>query len=147
MIRRPPRSTLFPYTTLFRSLEDEAEALGIEGAQVVPADAEAARGAEIVMVFGGDGTFLRAAELAHYSNAALMGVNLGRVGFLAETEPEAVEETLTAIEQCEYSVEKRLAIEVDVLDATGAVVGGTWAMNEASVEKSERSRVDRKSVV
>ena len=124
-----------------RLLDDEAEALGIEGAQVVPADAEAARGAEIVMVFGGDGTFLRAAELAHYSNAALMGVNLGRVGFLAETEPEAVEETLTAIERCEYSVEKRLAIEVDVLDATGAVVGGTWAMNEASVEKSERSRV------
>jgi hypothetical protein len=70
-----------------------------------------------------------------------MGVNLGRVGFLAETEPEAVEETLTAIERCEYSVEKRLAIEVDVLDATGAVVGGTWALNEASVEKSERSRV------
>jgi NAD+ kinase len=93
------------------------------------------------MVFGGDGTFLRAAELARYSNAALMGVNLGRVGFLAETEPEAVEETLTAIERCEYSVEKRLAIEVDVLDATGAVVGGTWALNEASVEKSERSRV------
>ncbi|MGR6963886.1 NAD kinase [Geodermatophilus sp. URMC 61] len=124
-----------------RLLEDEAEALGIEGAQVVPADAEGARGAEIVMVFGGDGTFLRAAELARYSNAALMGVNLGRVGFLAETEPEAVEETLTAIERCEYSVEKRLAIEVDVLDATGAVVGGTWALNEASVEKSERSRV------
>jgi NAD+ kinase len=124
-----------------RLLQEEAEALGIEGAHVVPTDAEAARGAEIVMVFGGDGTFLRAAELAHYSNAALMGVNLGRVGFLAETEPEAVEETLTAIERCEYSVEKRLAIEVDVLDATGAVVGGTWAMNEASVEKSERSRV------
>jgi NAD+ kinase len=124
-----------------RLLEDEAVALGIEGAQVVPADAEAARGAEIVMVFGGDGTFLRAAELARFSNAALMGVNLGRVGFLAETEPEAVEETLTAIERCEYSVEKRLAIEVDVLDAAGAVVGGTWALNEASVEKSERSRV------
>ncbi|WNV77582.1 NAD kinase [Geodermatophilus sp. DSM 44513] len=124
-----------------RLLEDEAVALGIEGAQVVPADAEAARGAEIVMVFGGDGTFLRAAELARYSNAALMGVNLGRVGFLAETEPEAVEETLTAIERCEYSVEKRLAIEVDVLDDTGAVVGGTWALNEASVEKAERSRV------
>ena len=73
------------------------------------ADAEAARGAEIVMVFGGDGTFLRAAELARYTDAALMGVNLGRVGFLAETEPEAVEETLSAIERCLYSVEERLA--------------------------------------
>ncbi|RFU19259.1 NAD kinase [Geodermatophilus marinus] len=124
-----------------RLLDDEAPELGIEGAEVVAADSEAARGAEIVMVFGGDGTFLRAAELARYSNAALMGVNLGRVGFLAETEPEAVEETLTAIEQCEYAVEKRLAIEVDVLDRTGAVVGGTWALNEVSVEKSQRSRV------
>jgi NAD+ kinase len=93
------------------------------------------------MVFGGDGTFLRAAELARYTDAALMGVNLGRVGFLAETEPEAVEETLTAIELCEYSVEERLAIEVDVLDAGGAVVGGTWALNEVSVEKAQRSRV------
>ncbi len=124
-----------------RLLEDEAVALGIEGAQVVPADAEAARGAEIVMVFGGDGTFLRAAELARYSNAALMGVNLGRVGFLAETEPEAVEETLTAIEQCEYSVEERLALQVDVLDGSGTVVGGTWALNEVSIEKDQRSRV------
>ena len=93
------------------------------------------------MVFGGDGTFLRAAELARYTDAALMGVNLGRVGFLAETEPEAVEETLTAIERCEYSVEERLTLQVDVLDAAGTVAGGTWALNEVSVEKAERSRV------
>ena len=124
-----------------RLLDDEAPDLEIADAEVVAADADAARGAEIVMVFGGDGTFLRAAELARYTDAALMGVNLGRVGFLAETEPEAVEETLTAIERCEYSVEERLALEVDVLDADGRVVGGTWALNEVSVEKAERSRV------
>jgi NAD+ kinase len=92
-------------------------------------------------MFGGDGTFLRAAELARYTDAALMGVNLGRVGFLAETEPEAVEETLSAIERCLYSVEERLALDVDVIDCEGAVVGGTWALNEVSVEKAERSRV------
>jgi NAD+ kinase len=124
-----------------RLLEGEAEDLGITDAEVVPADADAARGCEIVMVFGGDGTFLRAAELARYTDAALMGVNLGRVGFLAETEPEAVEETLIAIERCEYSVEERLAIDADVLDSAGTVVAGTWAMNEVSVEKAERSRV------
>jgi NAD+ kinase len=124
-----------------RVLEEEAPDLEIEGAEVVPADAEAARGAEIVMVFGGDGTFLRAAELARFSSAALMGVNLGRVGFLAETEPEAVEDTLLAIERCDYAVEKRLALEVDVFDGDGALVGGTWALNEASIEKAERSRV------
>jgi NAD+ kinase len=126
---------------IVRLLDDEAPDLRIDGAEVVAGDEYAAQGAEIVMVFGGDGTFLRAAELARYTDAALMGVNLGRVGFLAETEPEAVEETLTAIEGCAYEVEERLALEVDVLDPDGTVVGGTWALNEVSVEKSERSRV------
>jgi NAD+ kinase len=124
-----------------RVLADEADELAIDGAEIVPADDKAACDAEIVIVFGGDGTFLRAAELARFTDAALMGVNLGRVGFLAETEPEAVEETLTAIERCEYSVEERLALAVDVLDQRGTVVGGTWALNEVSVEKAERSRV------
>ena len=124
-----------------RVLEDEARALDIDGAEVVPAGEESSAGTEIVMVYGGDGTFLRAAELARFGDAALMGVNLGRVGFLAETEPEAVEETLNAIEECEYSVEQRLALEVDVRDAEGAVVGGTWALNEVSIEKAQQSRV------
>ncbi|MBW8766826.1 MAG: NAD kinase [Geodermatophilales bacterium] len=124
-----------------RVVEQEAADLAIPGAEVAHADAEAAVGAEIVLMFGGDGTFLRAAELARYADAALMGVNLGRVGFLAETEPEAVEETLSAIERCLYSVEERLALDVDVIDCEGAVVGGTWALNEVSVEKAERSRV------
>jgi NAD+ kinase len=124
-----------------RVLTDEAGQLDIPDAEVVAADENAACDAEIVMVFGGDGTFLRAAELARYTDAALMGVNLGRVGFLAETEPEAVEETLSAIERCLYQVEERLAIEVDVLDPDGDVVGSTWALNEVSVEKAERSRV------
>jgi NAD+ kinase len=124
-----------------RVLADEAADLAIDGAEVVPADERAAHQAEIVMVFGGDGTFLRAAELARATDAALMGVNLGRVGFLAETEPEAVEETLAAIERCAYEVEERLTLDVDVLDQDGEVVGGTWALNEISVEKAERSRV------
>jgi NAD+ kinase len=124
-----------------RVLEAEADDLAIESANVVAADESAVAGAEIVMVFGGDGTFLRAAELARFGDAALMGVNLGRVGFLAETEPEAVEETLSAIERCEYSVEERLALEIDVLDAQGVVVGGTWALNEVSIEKAQQSRV------
>lgn len=124
-----------------RLLAEEADDLDIAGVEVVAADGEAARDVEIVMAFGGDGTFLRAAELAHVTDAALMGVNLGRVGFLAETEPEAVEEALQAIEQRQYSVEERLAIDVDVLDGDGAVVGGTWALNEVSIEKVRRSRV------
>jgi NAD+ kinase len=140
-LARTSAARLITAGIVVRVLAGEADELDIADAEVVPAGPTAAAGAEIVMVFGGDGTFLRAAEYAHYTGAALMGVNLGRVGFLAETEPEAVEETLTAIEQCEYSVEERLALEVDVLDGSGTVVGGTWALNEVSVEKAQRSRV------
>jgi NAD+ kinase len=126
---------------LVRVLEEEAEALAIPDAEICSAGTHAAQGAEIVLVFGGDGTFLRAAELARTTDAALIGVNLGRVGFLAETEPEAVEDMLSAVEHCHYQVEERLTIEATVLDADGRRTGGTWALNEVSVEKVERPRV------
>ncbi|MBY3555524.1 NAD kinase [Modestobacter lapidis] len=124
-----------------RVLDDESVALAIPGAEVCAFGPDAALDAEIVLVLGGDGTFLRAAELARATDAALVGVNLGRVGFLAETEPETVEDTLSAVEHCRYEVEERLTIEVAVLDADGRQVGATWALNEVSVEKAERSRV------
>jgi NAD+ kinase len=124
-----------------RLLEDEAEAMHVPGAEVCPSGPGAADGVEIVLVFGGDGTFLRAAEVARDTDAAITGVNLGRVGFLAETEPEAVEEMIAAVEKCEYAVEERLTLEATVLDADGQRTGGTWGLNEVSVEKLERSRV------
>ena len=55
---------------IVRLLAEEAADLRIDGAEVVPGDEKAACDAEIVMVFGGDGTFLRAAELARYTDAA-----------------------------------------------------------------------------
>ena len=124
-----------------RVLDDEAAALAIPDAEVCHFGPEAALDAEIVLVFGGDGTFLRAAELARSTDAALVGVNLGRVGFLAETEPETVEDMLSAVEHCRYEVEERLTIDLAVLDSDGRQVGDTWALNEVSVEKAERSRV------
>ncbi|MCZ2849665.1 NAD kinase [Modestobacter sp. VKM Ac-2978] len=125
-----------------RLLDDEAEAMAVPGAEVCPFGPGAAEGVEIVLVFGGDGTFLRAAEMARSTDAAITGVNLGRVGFLAETEPEAVEEMIAAVQRCEYDVEERLTLEATVLDAEGRPTGeGTWALNEISVEKVERARV------
>jgi NAD+ kinase len=124
-----------------RLLEDEAGAMHVPGAEICPSGPGAADGVEIVLVFGGDGTFLRAAEVARDTTAAITGVNLGRVGFLAETEPEAVEEMIAAVEKCAYEVEERLTLEATVLDAEGRRTGGTWGLNEVSVEKLERSRV------
>src|ERR1700727_2639515 len=70
-----------------RVLEPEAAELGDPRATVVAASPADAGGTEMVMVIGGDGTLLRAAELARGAGVPLLGVNLGHVGFLAEAEP------------------------------------------------------------
>ena len=67
--------------------------LGVD-IDVVDADERAAEGCELVLVLGGDGTFLRAAELARNAEIPVLGVNLGRIGFLAEAEAEAIDAVL-----------------------------------------------------
>jgi NAD+ kinase len=123
-----------------RLLASEATDIGVEGARVVQPDASAARGAEIALVLGGDGTFLRAAELVRPAGVPLLGVNLGRIGFLAETEPDALPETVMHILRREYTVEHRLTIDVSVR-LGGRLVGTSWALNEASVEKASREKM------
>ncbi|WP_379582203.1 NAD kinase [Pseudonocardia hispaniensis] len=100
----------------------------------------AAEGAEFVLVLGGDGTFLRAAALARPCGVPLLGVNLGRVGFLAEAEQESLDEALDALVARDYAIEERMTIDV-VVRSNGSVLGRTWALNEASVEKSTRERI------
>jgi NAD+ kinase len=128
-----------------RVLGEEAGDLAIPDAEVVAADADSARGTEIVMVFGGDGTFLRAAELARPTGAALLGVNLGRVGFLAEAEPEALDDTIARVVDKSYDVEERLTIDVTVQPPDGPPVTA-WALNEASLEKSAPERMIEVSI-
>lgn len=95
---------------------------------------------ELVIVLGGDGTILRAAELARGCSAPLLGVNLGHVGFLAESEREALTETVARALAQDYLVEERMTLNVRVkVDAE--VVYETWALNEATVEKASRERM------
>jgi NAD+ kinase len=123
-----------------RMLDEEAADLGVTDVKTVPLDETAAAGCEVVLVLGGDGTFLRAAELARPVRAALLGVNLGRVGFLTETEPDALPHTVRQIVERSYRVEERLTLDVDVR-VDGRVVARDWALNEASVEKTKRERM------
>jgi NAD+ kinase len=99
-----------------------------------------ADGAEVVLVLGGDGTLLRAAETARPVGVPLLGVNLGRVGFLAEAEQESLDAALDAIVEGGYSVEERMTLDA-VACSNGDVIGRTWALNEATVEKSRRGRI------
>jgi len=95
---------------------------------------------EIVIVVGGDGTILRAAELTRGCSAPLLGVNLGHVGFLAESEREDLTETVVRVLARDYLVEERMTLNVRV-KVDSEVVYETWALNEATVEKASRERM------
>jgi NAD+ kinase len=123
-----------------RVLDIEAAELSIPGAEVAPSKPESAVGTEIVIVLGGDGTLLRAADLARDAETPLLGVNLGHVGFLAEAEPADLAATVRRIVDRDYQVEERLTLDVEVKH-DGGVVWRDWALNEASVEKSSRERM------
>src|SRR6476646_956455 len=122
-----------------RMLADEAARVDVDG--VVAVDLEhAAAGAEVVLTLGGDGTFLRAAELARPAGVPMLGVNLGHVGFLAEAEPNALEDTIAAIVNCQYDVEERVTVDATVI-VDGAVQASAWALNEVSIERTNRERM------
>ncbi len=110
------------------------------GAREVPATAGAAEGAELVIVLGGDGSLLRAAEFSRPAAVPLIGVNLGHVGFLAEAEPDGLADLVERVVARDYAVQRRMTIDVTVR-RNGTGVASTWALNEATVEKAARERV------
>ncbi|MGH3251595.1 MAG: NAD kinase [Trebonia sp.] len=123
-----------------RVTDAEVPALECADATVVPAGPRAAEGAELVIVLGGDGTLLRAAELARPAGTPLIGVNLGHVGFLAEAEPDGLTQTVDHLLAGEYRVEERMTLDVVARD-NGTHIANTWALNEVSVEKAARERM------
>jgi NAD+ kinase len=95
---------------------------------------------ELVMVLGGDGTILKAAEIVRESATPLMGINLGHVGFLAESEREGLSHAVARVVAKDYLVKERFTLDVRVL-VEGKEVYRTWALNEATVEKSAAERM------
>ncbi len=92
-----------------------------------------------MITLGGDGTILRAAEIARGCNAPMLGVNLGHVGFLAEAEREDLPTAVARALERDYEVEERMTLSVRV-KIDDEVIHETWALNEASVEKASRER-------
>jgi len=122
-----------------RVVAEEAADLDLPGVRPVSGPA-AADGAEIVFALGGDGTLLRAAELARPAKAPLLGINLGKVGFLAEAEISDLDQAVANVVARAYTVDERLTIDVTA-HLHGNVVAESWALNEVSVEKGARERM------
>jgi NAD+ kinase len=111
----------------------------MDGVAVLGEDVQTAD-LEIVIVLGGDGTILRSAELVRGTSVPLLGVNLGHVGFLAESERDDLTATVRRVLDRDYTVEERMTLDV-TLKVGADVVYRTWALNEATVEKASRERM------
>jgi NAD+ kinase len=99
---------------------------------------------ELVVSVGGDGTFLRAARVAWLGDVPILGVKVGRVGFLTEVEPEGAEAVLACVLDGTATIEDRLAV---VAEPVAASFQPQWALNEVMVEKRARHRIVRLAVL
>ncbi|MCQ4041686.1 NAD kinase [Streptantibioticus rubrisoli] len=124
-----------------RILAEEAVDLPLPpSVDVVESRPDVVDGCELLVVLGGDGTLLRGAEFARASGVPMLGVNLGRVGFLAEAERDDLDKVVDRVVTRAYEVEERMTLDVLVRE-NGTVVHTDWALNEASVEKAARERM------
>ncbi|HCA85421.1 MAG TPA: NAD kinase [Streptomyces sp.] len=124
-----------------RVLAEEAADLPLPAAvELVDASQDVLDGCELLIVLGGDGTLLRGAEFARASGVPMLGVNLGRVGFLAEAERDDLDKVVDRVVTRSYEVEERMTLDV-VVHNDGHIVHADWALNEASVEKAARERM------
>lgn len=124
---------------MIRMFGSDAARVAVDGVETVGPEGDA-EGCELVAVFGGDGTILRGADLAHGFGIPLLGLNLGHVGFLAELESDEVDHVVAAIVGRDYTVEERLSIDIEVIGPDGSTSVG-WALNEASIEKTGANRM------
>jgi NAD+ kinase len=95
---------------------------------------------DLVISVGGDGTFLRAALIASRSDVPVLGVKVGRMGFLTEAEPEQATAVLEQVLRGTARIEERLAVLAE------GPFPPQWALNEVFVEKSARHRLVRLAV-
>jgi NAD+ kinase len=93
-------------------------------------------GADLLVSLGGDGTLLRAVVAALETGVPVLGVNVGRLGYLTQVEPKDLDSALAAFLDGTHQVEERMTLEVVVRGSDGRTVTRRRALNEATVEKT-----------
>jgi len=109
-----------------------------------PDDPETLAATDAIVVLGGDGTFLWAAQTVADVDVPILGVNVGKVGFLSKAENHALESVLGQLKADDYVLEPRMMLEITLFDADGATDGRIHtALNEAAVVRGSRAQVMR----
>ena len=117
-----------------RLLKDDADAVGLADYGCEPE--ELADGIDVAVTLGGDGTILRAVQLVCRHSTPILGVNLGRLGYLTAVEPDDLIPSLERFLAGSFGIEDRMMLAVTVERGATEPHGDTyWALNDAVVEK------------
>jgi NAD+ kinase len=122
-----------------------ADALQLGRPELGIAEHELAAGMDLMLSLGGDGTMLRAVDMVADDDVAVLGVNLGQLGYLTEVEPSGIRMALKRYLAGSFHLEERMRLDVEV-HRSGAEVEHFSALNEAVVEKSEMGHTVRLDV-
>lgn len=101
---------------------------------------EIASNSELVIVVGGDGTILHAAHNLIQKEIPLLGINLGRLGFLADISPNEIEKQLSQILAGEYQEEQRVVLQASLI-REGKSIGSCCAVNDVVVHAKQVVRM------
>ena len=103
-------------------------------------EAELAANADLMIAIGGDGTMLYAGRLLQGSNVPLLGVNRGRLGFLADVSPDAMLDSVNHILQGNSTLESRVQLEAHLQSASGKSVRAV-ALNDVVLQRDATGRM------
>lgn len=124
-----------------RIIVDQGAAELLDGAgHAVCAPGELGRNCDLVIAVGGDGTMLMASHLLCDFNVPLLGVNLGRVGFLADIPADAIKRDMAAILAGQYVEDRRFLLSARVLRGEQCVFEG-YAFNDVIIQKWNIARL------
>ena len=112
----------------------------------MPVSAAEYNSIHMAVILGGDGTILSSARKLYQYSIPLLGVNLGRLGFLAEVEPEAATEALAKVLHGQYSVEQRILLEGSILNQGAVKTPPFIGFNDAVITRGAFSRMLRVAV-
>ncbi len=131
---------------LTREAREQLVSMGAEVWSASAYDEEAldrqATESDIVITFGGDGTIVRTARFGASRNLAILGVNLGRLGFLSEMQPWELPDKLEALVKGEYWLESRMMLHANV-EREGKVIHAFEAVNDVVVCRGMGARIVR----
>jgi len=106
-------------------------------------------GTDMLVVLGGDGTLLRTVMTVAEADVPLLGINSGKIGFLAKAEAEQLDEVLAKVRDGAFEIEPRMALEAVIVPGVAGVpdhAGRYVALNEAAIVRGSQARIIRLDV-